>query len=67
MVQYLFVLSNKSLLLLDQKSLAVKYRIPLTEVEDIKLSPYHDQIVFFHLIRVRKTCSASYCKISTFP
>ncbi|KAK2150781.1 hypothetical protein LSH36_389g00009 [Paralvinella palmiformis] len=52
MVHLVLVLSTNALLVLDQRTLVVKYRIPISEVEAMSLSPYNDRIVVFHL---RKT------------
>lgn len=42
-------LSTNAMLLLDQKTLQIKYRIPATEIYRLSLSPYHDNIAVFHL------------------
>ena len=56
MVHLVLVLSTNALLVLDQRTLVVKYRIPISEVEAMSLSPYNDRIVVFHL---RKTAMVS--------
>ncbi|GAB0093119.1 unconventional myosin-Ib [Sergentomyia squamirostris] len=48
-VPILLVLSTSSMLLLDQKTLQVKYRIPATEIYRLSLSPYPDDIAVFHI------------------
>lgn len=42
-------LSTNSMLLLDQRTLQIKYRIPATEIYRLSLSPYHDNIAVFHV------------------
>ena len=54
MVPQLFVLSSNSILVLDQRTLVIKYRIPISEIEAMSLSPYSDRIVVFHLKKVRR-------------
>ncbi|KAK7488189.1 hypothetical protein BaRGS_00020631, partial [Batillaria attramentaria] len=49
MVSKLMVVSSQAILLLDPKSLALKYRIPLNMVTKISASPYKDRLVVFHL------------------
>lgn len=46
-------LSTNAMLLLDQKTLQIKYRIPATEIYRLSLSPYHDNIAVFHIKDVR--------------
>lgn len=36
-------------MVLDQRTLALKYRIPISEVAQISLSPYNDDLVIFHV------------------
>ncbi|XP_059609895.1 unconventional myosin-Ia [Phlebotomus argentipes] len=48
-VPILLVLSTSSMLLLDQKTLQVKYRVPATEIYRLSLSPYPDDIAVFHI------------------
>lgn len=50
----LMALSTNAMLLLDQKTLQIKYRIPATEIYRLSLSPYHDNIAVFHLRDVRR-------------
>jgi len=52
MVPQLLVMTNTVLLILDHHSLAVKYRVPMTEVDGISLSPFNDHLVIFHITRV---------------
>jgi myosin-1 len=52
MVPQLLVLSTNALLVLDQRTLVIKYRIPTTEVDSMSLSPYRDKLVVFHLKKV---------------
>lgn len=42
-------LSTNSMLLLDQRTLQIKYRIPASEIYRLSLSPYHDNIAVFHV------------------
>lgn len=49
MVPHLFVLTTSTVLLLDQRSLALKYRIPISEVTQVSLSPFNDNLVIFHV------------------
>lgn len=37
------------MLLLDQRTLQLKYRVPATEIYRLSLSPYHDNIAAFHI------------------
>lgn len=37
------------MLLLDQRTLQIKYRIPATEIYRLSLSPYVDDIAVFHV------------------
>ena len=53
MVSKLLVISSKAVLLLDPKTLSLKYRIPLTLVTRISTSPYKDKLIVFHLQKVR--------------
>lgn len=41
--------STNAMLLLDQRTLQIKYRIPATEIYRLSLSPYHDNIAVFHV------------------
>lgn len=45
----LLVLSSNAMLLLDQRTLSIKYRIPVKSLESISLSPFHDTVAAFHL------------------
>ncbi|XP_031619986.1 unconventional myosin-Ia isoform X2 [Contarinia nasturtii] len=45
----LMALSTNAMLLLDQRTLQIKYRIPATEIYRLSLSPYHDNIAVFHI------------------
>lgn len=48
-VPILMALSTSSMLLLDQRTLQIKYRIPATEIYRLSLSPFHDNIAVFHV------------------
>lgn len=37
------------MLLLDQRTLQIKYRVPATEIYRMSLSPYLDDIAVFHI------------------
>ena len=41
------------MLVLDQRTLAIKYRIPTSEFQALSLSPYSDRLAVFHLRKVR--------------
>ena len=51
MVPNLFVLSTSAMLVMDQRTLAIKYRVPVAEIEALSLSPFQDRIVVFHLLK----------------
>ncbi|XP_075148090.1 myosin 95E [Haematobia irritans] len=48
-VPILLVISTSSLLLLDQRTLQIKYRVPAAEIYRMSLSPYLDDIAVFHV------------------
>ena len=48
-VPVLFVLSTNSMLILDQRTLQIKYRIPASEIYRLSLSPYTDNVAVFHV------------------
>lgn len=48
-VPILFVLSTSSMLILDQRTLQVKYRVPASEIYRLSLSPYLDDVAVFHV------------------
>lgn len=48
-VPILLVLSTSSMLLLDQRTLQIKYRVPAAEIYRLSLSPYLDDIAVFHI------------------
>ncbi|XP_053945830.1 unconventional myosin-Ib isoform X2 [Anastrepha ludens] len=48
-VPILLVLSTSSLLLLDQRTLQIKYRVPAAEIYRMSLSPYLDDVAVFHV------------------
>uniref|UniRef100_A0A2C9MAE6 Myosin motor domain-containing protein n=1 Tax=Biomphalaria glabrata TaxID=6526 RepID=A0A2C9MAE6_BIOGL len=51
MVSKVLVLTNQALLVLDPKSLVIKYRIPLTMIHKISVSPFKDNLCIFHLLK----------------
>uniref|UniRef100_A0A1B6DCA7 Myosin motor domain-containing protein n=4 Tax=Clastoptera arizonana TaxID=38151 RepID=A0A1B6DCA7_9HEMI len=55
-VPILFVLSTSSMLILDQRTLQIKYRVPATEIYRLSLSPYLDDIAVFH-VKAPSPCS----------
>ena len=57
MVPQLLVLSRNAMLVLDQRTLAIKYRIPVAEVEAISLSPFPDKVAIFHLKKLPEVVS----------
>ncbi|XP_070536547.1 unconventional myosin-Ib-like [Ptychodera flava] len=48
-VNQLFVLSTSSIQLMDSKTLERKYRIPLSEITSLSVSPYNDGLFALHL------------------
>lgn len=48
-VQTLFVVSTNSMLVMDQRTLQIKYRIPVGDIVRISLSPFMDDIAVFHV------------------
>ena len=55
MIPQLLVLSSNAMLVLDQRTLAIKYRIPTSEFQALSLSPYSDRLAVFHLRKVRSS------------
>lgn len=51
-VQKLLAISTSSMTVLDQRTLQVKYRIPILDIMKLSLSPYSDDMVFVHVIPV---------------
>nr|XP_006825386.1 PREDICTED: unconventional myosin-Ib-like [Saccoglossus kowalevskii] len=48
-VPTLFVVSSSSIQLLDSKTLEKKYRVPLTEITNLSVSPYNDGLFAIHV------------------
>jgi len=48
-VPILFVISTSSMLILDQRTMQIKYRVPAAEIFKLSLSPYFDDIAVFHV------------------
>ncbi|XP_055589131.1 unconventional myosin-Ia-like [Uranotaenia lowii] len=48
-IPILLVVSTNSMLLLDQKTMQIKYRIPASEIYRMSLSPYFDDIAVIHI------------------
>ena len=53
-VPILFVISTSSMLIMDQRTMQIKYRIPASEIIRLSLSPYFDDIAVFHVKAVSK-------------
>lgn len=45
----LMVISTNSMMIMDQRTLDIKYRIPATEIYRISLSPFEDSIAVVHI------------------
>jgi myosin I len=60
-VPILLVISTSSMLLLDQRTLQIKYRVPASEIYRVSLSPYLDDIAIFHVKAVSKMSHVLYC------
>ncbi|XP_025410407.1 unconventional myosin-Ia isoform X2 [Sipha flava] len=48
-VPTLLVISTKSMLILDQRTLQVKYRVPAADIYRLSLSPFLDNVAVFHI------------------
>ncbi|KAJ8960489.1 hypothetical protein NQ318_013773 [Aromia moschata] len=48
-VPILLVISTRSMLILDQRTLQIKYRVPATEIYRMSLSPYLDDVAVVHV------------------
>ncbi|XP_024083277.1 unconventional myosin-Ia isoform X2 [Cimex lectularius] len=55
----LFVLSTSAMLILDQRTLQIKYRVPATEIYRLSLSPYLDDVAVFHVRAGSPSCDSS--------
>ncbi|BES95755.1 Myosin tail [Nesidiocoris tenuis] len=55
----LFVLSTSAMLILDQRTLQVKYRVPATEIYRLSLSPFLDDVAVFHVRAGSPSCDSS--------
>jgi hypothetical protein len=68
-VPIIFVLSTSSMLILDQSTLQIKYRVPAAEIYRLSLSPYLDDVAVFHVRAVSSICdrgvsvSICYCML----
>lgn len=49
MAPVLFVVSTSSMMILDQRTLNIKYRVPASDIVRISLSPFLDDIAVFHV------------------
>lgn len=54
-VPILLVLSTSSMLLLDQRTLQIKYRVPASEIYRMSLSPFIDDVAVFHVKAVSQS------------
>ncbi|KAL1132716.1 hypothetical protein AAG570_010668 [Ranatra chinensis] len=57
-VPILFVLSTSAMLILDQRTLQIKYRVPATEIYRLSLSPYLDDVAVFHVRAASPSCDS---------
>ncbi|GBN91590.1 Unconventional myosin-Ib [Araneus ventricosus] len=48
-LQTLFVVSTSAMLVMDHRTLQIKYRIPATDIFRISLSPFMDDLAVFHV------------------
>lgn len=48
-VPVLLVISTRSMLILDQRTLQIKYRVPATEIYRMSLSPFLDDVAVVHV------------------
>lgn len=48
-VPILLVISTRSMLILDQRTLQIKYRVPATEIYRMSLSPFLDDVAVVHV------------------
>lgn len=48
-VPILLVISTRSMLILDQRTLQIKYRVPATDIYRISLSPFLDDVAVVHV------------------
>jgi len=48
-VPTLLVISTKSMLILDHRTLQVKYRVPAADIYRLSLSPFLDNVAVFHI------------------
>ncbi|XP_047100601.1 LOW QUALITY PROTEIN: unconventional myosin-Ia [Schistocerca piceifrons] len=62
-VPILFVLSTSSMLILDQRTLQIKYRVPAAEIYRLSLSPYIDDVAVFHVRALSPSSDASHQNI----
>ncbi|GBN91233.1 Unconventional myosin-Ib [Araneus ventricosus] len=61
-LQTLFVVSTSAMLVMDHRTLQIKYRIPATDIFRISLSPFMDDLAVFH---VRSVSMAPYSLIKS--
>jgi len=62
------VISTKSMLILDQRTLQVKYRVPAADIYRLSLSPFLDNVAVFHIksvgFKIKCTCLYYYLCIN---
>lgn len=51
-VEQLLVMSSQNLVLVEHHSMMVKYRIPITDISAMSVSPHPDKIIVFHVQKV---------------
>lgn len=61
-VPILLVISTRSMLILDQRTLQIKYRVPATEIYRMSLSPYLDDVAVVHVRAVSKEIRSRFCR-----
>ena len=52
MAQQLVVLTTASFMIMDQKSLVQKKRVPLEAISGMTVTPYSDYIIVIHVTKV---------------
>ncbi|XP_041372192.1 unconventional myosin-Ib-like [Gigantopelta aegis] len=65
MVQFLLVMSTESILVMEHRTMIIKYRIPFEQITGIALSPYTDKLVVFHLQKPKEN-DAILCRKGDF-
>nr|CAH0099998.1 unnamed protein product [Daphnia galeata] len=65
LVPVLFVVSTSSMMILDQRTLNIKYRVPAADIVRISLSPFLDDIAVFHVKSFHDCTSPSVPNLQT--